>query len=123
MFSPNPINPSMYNGPEVDSYYGNSVNARSPKKIGGQFEAMFYRMFFQQMQEGELAEPMFDSHAMRQVRSMQFDELSNYLGQQGHLGMGRLIEEEVAKTANLAQDLSSKAAPGLLKPSAKGLQS
>lgn len=81
------------------SYYsGESISAKDPEKVAGMFEGMFYRMMLEQMRKSPWGEdPLFDSPQLKQVRSMQDDELAHHLGNMGHLGIKDLLLEDLAK--------------------------
>ena len=70
-----------------------SLDKSDPKKIGGLFEAMFYRMIFKEMRNSSLGDPLASSFNSQQVREMHDDELANQLGAQGHLGVVKMIED------------------------------
>ncbi len=85
----------------LPSFYSNNplegASRKDPKKVGALFEAIFYRMIFKEMRESELAsEDLLSSSESKQARAMRDDELSNYLGAQGNLGVIDLLEKDAA---------------------------
>jgi flagellar protein FlgJ len=98
------------------SYYTSSgmlskQDQQDPKKVGTLFEAMFFQMILKEMRNGELAEPLFNSPAMKMQREMYDDELAMQLAQKGDLGIGKMIEEYIARQSPNEE----KTSLGLLK--------
>lgn len=98
------------------SFYSNAAlsgaDRKSPEKVAGMFEAMFYRMLLQQARDSSLSDGLFDSPEMKQIEGMFDDELAQYMGAQGHLGVADLINERQAKMVSV-EELNPTA--GLLK--------
>lgn len=118
-------------GPQVtgaaanSSYYGSPslgvASMSNPTEVASQFEAIFYRMFFQQMREGQLEEPLLGGGgSMQQLQAMQHDEMANYLGKAGHLGIKDMILSEIEKQGQAVDPMKLPNALGLLKPSTEG---
>jgi Rod binding domain-containing protein len=97
------------------SFYGNaSLNGpdrEDPRRVGAQFEAIFYRMLFRQMRESSLDEGLFDGRDMEQFQEMQHNELANALGAMGELG----IIDAVVKEASQMPTADALYRTGLLK--------
>lgn len=93
------IHPSLISSKSSSSYYTQNLSSKEmkddPKKLGGMFEAIFYRMIFDQVRKASLDEEMFDSSALQQVRQMQDDEMAQVLGAQGHLGISDMITKYI----------------------------
>lgn len=71
--------------------------SKNKEEAAGQFEAIFYRMFFQQMRNAQLEDPLFGGHAMEQLQTMQDDELASHLGNKGQLGIKDMILKEIKR--------------------------
>lgn len=103
---------------KAESFYSNQFlkgsDARSPTKVGRAFEAIFYRMILKQARETELATPLLDSPAMKQMREMQEDELATQLGNQGKLGIAKIVEDTLLLAKNEEYSIK-KQQSGLLK--------
>lgn len=75
--------------------YMNDAARKDPYKLGGMFEAIFYRTIFQQMRDSSIGEdPFMNSAGAKQIRTMMDDELANALGREGHMGFGEMIAEQ-----------------------------
>lgn len=89
-------------GSKVNSYYSTEIlqgkNRKDPKKVGGLFEALFYRILFKGIRDCALDETVFDSQQMGTYREMQDDELANHLGAMGHLGVVKMMTDFIEKT-------------------------
>ena len=92
------------------SFYSSSpLNKQTkPEAIGTQFEAIFYRTIFKQMEESQLDEGLFSSSQMQQLSGMRYDEMAGILAQKGHLGIKQLITNELLK--NQEKDLTPEQA-------------
>ena len=75
------------------------LDAKNPKAIGGQFEAMFYRILFDEMRTEE--DPLMGDNEGQQVQAMFHDELSNLLGSQGKLGIADLVMKDIDRRQGL----------------------
>ena len=94
-------------GAQIDGFYTDSFSEaparRDPDKVGGQFEAIFYRMLLEQARFNEEDnDPLFGSSQMSQAMTMFNDELANVMGSKGELGIGKMLlaEAEQKDTAN-----------------------
>ncbi len=86
------------------SFYSDNLlsgkESKDPEKVAGMFEAIFYRMIFQQMNKpvfGDDLDPFVSDEKTSQFKEMQFAELANQLGEQGKLGIKDLVMNEVKK--------------------------
>ncbi len=97
MFSANPVTPTVTDTSIYStSFMGKDVR-NDPKKLGGQFEAIFYRTMLKQMRDAQLEEDPFENGmGAGQIRTMMDDELANVLGQRGYLGIGDMIAKQQA---------------------------
>lgn len=111
------LGPETLGAAGTSSFYSSQLTGGAkgakPEAVAGQFEAMFYRILFQQMRDTELADPLLDGPGLDQMRAMHHDELASHLGQEGHLGIKEMVLQEVAKQQ---QAMNS----GLLKPATRG---
>lgn len=76
------------------------LDKSDPKAVGAKFEAIFYRMILKQIRESKLDDGLFSSSAMETRAEMRDDELAGVLGQAGHLGIIKMIEDFSAKMAS-----------------------
>jgi Rod binding domain-containing protein len=69
-----------------------------PKAVAGQFEALFYRILFEQTRGEEDEDSLLGGSEGQQIQGMFHDELANELGHQGKLGIADLILRDMPKT-------------------------
>jgi Rod binding domain-containing protein len=79
------------------SFYSSNISAKEPKEVANQFEALFYRILFEEMRASEEEDPLLGSEDGKQIQAMFHDELSNQLGQSGKLGISDLVLEDMNK--------------------------
>ena len=92
------------------SYYSNLMlegrDKGDPKKVGGLFEAMFYRIIFQQMRTSAISEDvLMPSSAGKYMQEMYHNEMANLLGNQGKLGVVDLVVDASKKQQKAEIDM------------------
>ena len=98
MISPDLTLTSSMTSSQTSSFYTEDLVAegkRDPKQIAGKFEALFYRLMFEQMKNTESEDPLMGSNQGKQLKGMWYDELANHLGQSNSLGIGDLILQDI----------------------------
>lgn len=84
---------------DVSSYYStkllNSKQSQDPKVVGGLFEAIFYRQILHEVRQSSLSDGLLEGGDSQQVKQMFHEELANHMGQLGHLGIQKMIEEHI----------------------------
>lgn len=94
--------PTQLNAAQSMSFYEmNGADRNNPEKVAGKFEAMFYRILFKQMRDGQLADPLLSSSSIKQMEEMRHDELAEHLGAMGHLGIKDLILSDLDRRSGL----------------------
>ncbi len=99
----------MFSPPTADTsatsfYTGDfaaAMDTKNPKAVAGQFEALFYRMMFEQMRASIDEDPLMGGYEGEQVQSMFHDELSSILGARGSLGIGDMVTQHMEQRQGL----------------------
>lgn len=65
-------------------------------KAAQQFEAIFVRQMLAAARQSSLADGLFDNSSVKQFQSMQDAQFADLVAQQGGLGLGKTIEQQLA---------------------------
>lgn len=93
----------LLQGPKADmtSFYSNNVlneeDKKDPEKVGGAFEAIFYRMILKESMKSHIGDEILGSKYVEKHREAQYEEMAQVLGNQGHLGIKKMIVEHIEK--------------------------
>lgn len=96
MISTQPYIPTSFHSSELSA----KLDHKNPQAVAGQFEALFYRMMFEQLRTSMEEDPLMGDNEGQQIQQMFHDELAGLLGSKGELGIMDLVAKDIEKATN-----------------------